>query len=110
MLSSFHFSNANRTWIRKSRKAVTLAVASARLRLMVNHSHSQAVSWVVLHVFGSLGRNVQSASKMQGNAEKKFGCRKERKPIGELLQEKKTSDRNTELDKITHESHGHTVK
>ena len=37
-------------------EAVTLVVASTRLRLMVNHSHSQAVSWVVLQVFGSLGR------------------------------------------------------
>lgn len=32
----------------------TLMVASTRLRLMVFHSHSQAVSWVVLQTFGSL--------------------------------------------------------
>ena len=32
----------------------TLMVASTRLRLMVFHNHSQAVSWVVLQTFGSL--------------------------------------------------------
>ena len=64
-----------------ARKAVTLVVASTRLRLMVNHSHSQAVSWVVLHVFGSLGKN----GKVQSNSVKKFRRGKGREPLGEVV-------------------------
>jgi hypothetical protein len=32
---------------------------------MVNHSHSQAVSWVVLQVFGSLGRSGKGGVSVQ---------------------------------------------
>ena len=45
----------------------TFVVASTRLRLMVNHSHSQAVSWVVLHVLGSL-RNAVKRKRLLYNA------------------------------------------